>query len=1317
MKIYKKLFLFVILSNSLLANPSNMNVVHGEVKANVDGNSLHVQASDRAIINWDSFSINRNEITTFALPDGQSTVLNRVVGSNKSVIDGALNSNGNVYLLNQNGILIGNGAIINVGGLIASTFDIFDEAFKGGDELHFMGDSNSSIENFGDIKALDSDIYIISKHIKNDNKITSDKGNCNLIAASDVLLKPKDKNNVFIKPSGFTGDVGIDNNGIIEAVKVQLLADGNAYSLAINHKGTVDALGFDNKDGEIFLVAENGKVEISGNLYAKNNDECGGFIDVIGGRIAVIEDANITAAASGDGGMILIGKNYDGYGAETTYIGSDVKISADSLINGNGGYVSLWGDKFCGFYGEVSCLGGEKLGNGGFVEISSYGRIENKGVVNTSAFNGEIGTLLLDPCDIIVGDFSGTSTPSFSTPYPDLPFSGEATLDVTDLVGASGLANNNVELRTSGGTGGNGDITIEYPVTWSAQTTLTLTAQRDVIFKDTGLLTSTWNSGTAGSFNAVVINADRDLLIGDGSQTSSVGIKTYQGSVEASCRNLVITGGSAASSQAYLLTEYGASISLISSGYFHFIAGSGDSSSAYIKTRRGGNISCIVEEDSIFQGGSGATDAEAGILGSYVSGTTDIGFTNTGGKLTFIGGSAGDSSAASIVAGDRDGIGSITINLADDLVMTGGSGGSSDATYARLLAEKGNITISTAGDMIMTGGSGAGGNCFVLNEQGNISLTADSLSLNPSSASGIESDCYISAVGAVTANITDDIYIQGEDGNVSKSYIESYSNDITLLCGGFSMLGGSGSDSIAYLASYSDGNITLNSTGDVSLAGGSGDSSSSYLLVNGSGNITLNSTGDISLVGGSGGSSSSYLLTEGGGNIAINTSTAEDFTYKTLSLTGGAGDTSYAILNTGNGGNITANFNGDSSVVGGTGSVLSHAGFYAAEDSGSGNVTLNVQDGSLYFTSGLGTGLENSFIIAKEGNITVNVDEDLIFSAGINSSLSTSGMEIKPGAGNLTLDVGRNLTMTDNASYTFLLSNAGNCDLTIGGNLQMTAGSGADNSEIKSEIGNLTIDVLGYVSLVGGSNSYPYMYSAQNLNLTSGNYVSLSGSNSSIDQGKIITETGELNITATGALTCDTNCDIYTGSGAVTLISNADIILNNQSSIYSTSGDITLVTDNAFPRGSKEIGFGNFEIDNTSTITTTGDVRIFTSLRHFNVVNNTINSTVFSPSSVEGKNTNQERWYVYYPDSFYGGEGFTFFYKSAMQQVLYIGTLASSELFYYIDLFAINNFIISPYEKFIDQKRKHSIRYDDLNYRGTPMYHEQEEYVSKITRS
>ena len=119
----------VVANNMLPGNGNKGNVIAGNVEGGFNGNwtqgnqmNLH-QTTQNAIVTWDSFSIGANASVTIRGDHNNFNMLNYVTGSESSQIYGKLNSyvgdkqGGNIYLVNPNGVQIGNSAEINVGSL------------------------------------------------------------------------------------------------------------------------------------------------------------------------------------------------------------------------------------------------------------------------------------------------------------------------------------------------------------------------------------------------------------------------------------------------------------------------------------------------------------------------------------------------------------------------------------------------------------------------------------------------------------------------------------------------------------------------------------------------------------------------------------------------------------------------------------------------------------------------------------------------------------------------------------------------------------------------------------------------------------------------------------------------------------------------------------------------------------------------------------------------------------------------------------------------------------------------------------------------
>src|SRR4051812_11442553 len=139
-------------SGAGLANPVSPTVVSGQATFAQFGKTLTITNTPGAIINWGGFSIRADEATRFVQQSSSSSVLNRVVGQDPSVILGQLQSNGRVFLINPSGILFGAGSQIDVAGLDASSLDINNADFIAG-RMKFRGSGGEgAVVNRGEIR-------------------------------------------------------------------------------------------------------------------------------------------------------------------------------------------------------------------------------------------------------------------------------------------------------------------------------------------------------------------------------------------------------------------------------------------------------------------------------------------------------------------------------------------------------------------------------------------------------------------------------------------------------------------------------------------------------------------------------------------------------------------------------------------------------------------------------------------------------------------------------------------------------------------------------------------------------------------------------------------------------------------------------------------------------------------------------------------------------------------------------------------------------------------------------------------------------------
>ncbi len=151
------------------ANPVGPAVVNGSASLSTQGNLLTVTNSPGAILNWHSFSIGQGKITRFIQQSPASAVLNRVVGLDPSSIFGVLQSNGRVFLINPNGIAFGQGAQINVAGLIASTLNLSNADFLARDSATTARGEAAGIQTLQGRSSSAGKAESISRHLADSN--------------------------------------------------------------------------------------------------------------------------------------------------------------------------------------------------------------------------------------------------------------------------------------------------------------------------------------------------------------------------------------------------------------------------------------------------------------------------------------------------------------------------------------------------------------------------------------------------------------------------------------------------------------------------------------------------------------------------------------------------------------------------------------------------------------------------------------------------------------------------------------------------------------------------------------------------------------------------------------------------------------------------------------------------------------------------------------------------------------------------------------------------------------------------------------------
>ncbi len=189
-------------------------VTSGNATGGISGNNFTInQTSPTVALNWQSFNVSEDGVVTFVQPDASSVALNRIFQNDPSRIFGALNANGRVYLLNQNGILFGATSRVNVGGLVASTLNITPEAIELGIARassqnkpafeQFKDATNKALAS-GDIKiekgaklaATGGQILVFAPNVENKGSISTPDGQTILAAGNSIFLAASDDPNL-----------------------------------------------------------------------------------------------------------------------------------------------------------------------------------------------------------------------------------------------------------------------------------------------------------------------------------------------------------------------------------------------------------------------------------------------------------------------------------------------------------------------------------------------------------------------------------------------------------------------------------------------------------------------------------------------------------------------------------------------------------------------------------------------------------------------------------------------------------------------------------------------------------------------------------------------------------------------------------------------------------------------------------------------------------------------------------------------------------------------------------------------------------------
>ncbi|MQM31610.1 MAG: filamentous hemagglutinin, partial [Candidatus Accumulibacter phosphatis] len=295
--------------------PAGGQIASGSGSISQAGTTTTVQqGSPKLSVNWASFNVAPQEAVNFVQPSAAAIAVNRIFDTNGSQILGQLNANGQVYLINPNGIVFGHGARVNVGGLVASTLDL-DDASLNGDARSFNGNGGGSVVNLGTINAASGGyVALLGNHVSNQGVISAQLGSVALGAGSAVTLTFSGNSLLRLQVDQSVLNSLAENGGLIRADGGMVLMTAGAKNAllasVVNNTGVIEARTVEDHNGTIILQGgmQAGQVKVGGTLDASApNGGDGGFIETSAAQVHVVSDARVsTAAPLGSFGTWLI---------------------------------------------------------------------------------------------------------------------------------------------------------------------------------------------------------------------------------------------------------------------------------------------------------------------------------------------------------------------------------------------------------------------------------------------------------------------------------------------------------------------------------------------------------------------------------------------------------------------------------------------------------------------------------------------------------------------------------------------------------------------------------------------------------------------------------------------------------------------------------------------------------------------------------------------------------------------------------------------------------------------------------------------------
>ena len=364
--------------------PTGGSVQNGSVQiASINPNHMIInQSSHNSVIHWNSFSVHSGGVVDFNMPSSSSSSLNRVLGSTPSNIAGQVNSNGNVILVNPNGVFLTKSGAVRSNSFTASSLDIKTNDFLEGRHNFYKNKTSKGVENHGKVEVNTSGhAALLGNYASNKGTITAKYGKIFMGAGEQITLDFS--GNGLMKITVPTKELSniTDINGIkLESLVTNsgsLIAEGGYVQLSaktaeklmfgavnVGSSGIISTASVDQQTGNVIIGGDdNNFINIEGNIdiSGKNSATPSGSLSITGTNVYY---GGETHASGSKGGKIsakakkmlvldssIVAKGLQENGGDLMVVSEDVLLSTtqtnvDMSGSVRGGLIKLHADSY-----------------------------------------------------------------------------------------------------------------------------------------------------------------------------------------------------------------------------------------------------------------------------------------------------------------------------------------------------------------------------------------------------------------------------------------------------------------------------------------------------------------------------------------------------------------------------------------------------------------------------------------------------------------------------------------------------------------------------------------------------------------------------------------------------------------------------------------------------------------------------------------------------------------------------------------------------------------------------------------------------------